>query len=88
VAPLPARRGGGPTAPATAALGQDILLKKCARRAVAPCLQSVVVNGSTVATAVLLPANESVTLSIGQEQETIKKLLPKNGAAPGSTLTI
>ena len=67
-------------------LGQDILLKKCARKAVAPCVQSVVVNGTTVGTTMILPVNESITLTVGPQQATIKRLSPKKGA-PGSDLT-
>jgi hypothetical protein len=37
---------------------------------------------------VLLPVNESITLTVGPQKETIKKLAPKKGAAPGSDLTI
>lgn len=48
----------------------------------------MVANGTTVATSVLLPVNESITLTIGAEQQTIKKLLPKKGGAPGSLLTV
>jgi hypothetical protein len=84
-----ARSPGSPqNASGAAVLGQNILLRKCARKAVAPCLQSVVANGTTAVTSVLLPANESVTLTIGPLQETIKKLTPKKGGAPGSALTI
>jgi hypothetical protein len=80
--------GAAQAASATGTPGQDVLVKKCARKAVAPCVVSVVVSGGTVTTTVLLPANESTTLTVGPQQETIKKLLPKKGAAPGSTLTI
>ena len=76
------------TSPTTPAVGQDILVKKCHKKAVAPCVKSVVVNGNTVGTTVLLPVNESITLTVGPQKETIKKLLPKKGAAPGSDLTI
>ena len=69
-------------------LGQDILVKKCTKKAVAPCVKSVVVNGNTVGTTVLLPVNETITLTVGPQKETIKKLLPKKGAGPGSDLTI
>jgi hypothetical protein len=55
---------------------------------VAPCVQSVVVNGNAVGTTVLLPVNESITLTVGPQQQTIKSLLPRKGAAPGSDLTI
>jgi hypothetical protein len=72
----------------TPAVGQDILVKKCHKKAVAPCVQSVVVNGNSVGTTVLLPVNESITLTVGPQKETIKKLAPKKGAAPGSDLTI
>jgi hypothetical protein len=70
------------------ALGQNILLKKCAKKAVAPCVQQMGVNGHVVATSVLLPVNESITLTIGPPLTTIKKLTPKKGAEPGSDLTI
>jgi hypothetical protein len=79
---------GGANASTVGGLGQNIRLRKCAKKAVAPCLQSVAANGTTVATSVLLPANESITLTIGAEQETIKRLSPKKGGAPGSQLTI
>jgi YVTN family beta-propeller protein len=79
--------GTGRNAARTGTLGQDILLKKCARKAVAPCVKSVVVRGRTVVTTVILPVNESVTLAIGPQKETIKKFSPKTGA-PGSNLTI
>ena len=72
----------------TPAVGQDILVKKCHKKAVAPCVQSVVVNGNSVGTTVLLPVNESITLTVGPQKETIKKLSPTKGAAPGSDLTI
>ena len=58
------------------------------KKAVAPCVQSVVVNGNSVGTTVLLPVNESITLTVGPQKETIKRLSPKKGAAPGSDLTI
>jgi len=51
-------------------LGQDILLKKGAKKAVAPCVQSAVVNGTTVGTTVILPVNESITLTGGPQKET------------------
>jgi DNA-binding beta-propeller fold protein YncE len=86
-APTHAMATGGNAFP-SAALGQNIRLKKCARRAVAPCVQQVGVNGRTVSTNVLLPVNESITLTVGPEEQTIKNLLPKKGAAPGSSLTI
>ncbi len=70
------------------ALGQNILLKKCAKKAVAPCVQQMGVSGHVVTTGVLLPVNESITLTVGPPLTTIKKLLPKKGAAPGSNLTI
>jgi len=79
---------GGPNASTLGGLGKNIRLRKCAKKAVPPCLQSVVANGTTATTSVLLPVNESITLTIGAEQETIKKLSPKKGAAPGSLLTI
>ena len=70
------------------AAGQDILVKKCKKKAVAPCVQSVVDNSNTVGTTVLLPVNETVTLAVGPQQQTIKNLLPHKGAAAGSDLTI
>ena len=81
----PASRQDESQAPA---VGQDILVKKCHKKAVAPCVQSVVVNGNSVGTTVLLPVNESITLTVGPQKETIKRLAPKKGAAPGSDLTI
>ena len=78
----------GADASPTPVLGRDVLLKKCHKKAVAPCVQSVVANGTTVGTTVILPVNESITLTAGPEQQTIKRLLPKKGAAPGSDLTI
>jgi IPT/TIG domain len=81
----PASRQDESPAPA---VGQDILVKKCHKKAVAPCVQSVVVNGNSVGTTVLLPVNESITLTVGPQKETIKRLAPKKGAAPGSDLTI
>ncbi len=69
-------------------VGQDILVKKCTKKAVAPCVKSVVVNGNTVGTTVILPVNETITLTVGPQKETIKKLSPGKGAAPGSNLTI
>jgi DNA-binding beta-propeller fold protein YncE len=80
--------GSGQNASPAGGLGQDILLKKCARKAVAPCVKSVVVNGTTVGTTVILPVNESITLTAGPQRDTIKKLSPKKGGAPGSALTI
>ena len=65
--------GSGQDASRAGGLGQDILLKKCARKAVAPCVKSVVVNGTTVGTTVILPVNESITLTAapaGEHQET------------------
>ena len=38
-------------------------------------------------TAVILPVNESITLSVGPQKETMKKFSPKTGA-PGTRLTI
>ncbi|HEX7442285.1 MAG TPA: PKD domain-containing protein, partial [Acidimicrobiales bacterium] len=70
------------------ALGQNILLKKCAKKAVAPCVQQMGVSGHVVTTGVLLPVNESITLTVGPEEQTSKNLLPKKGVAPGSNLTI
>jgi DNA-binding beta-propeller fold protein YncE len=78
---------GGDASPAMA-LGQDIRLKKCAKKAVAPCVRQVAVSGHTVNTNVLLPVDESITLTVGPEPQTIKKISPKKGAAPGSELTI
>ena len=78
----------GPDASPAPVLGQDILLKKCAKKAVAPCVHSVVVNGTTVVTTVILPVNESITLTVGPQKETIKKLSPRKGAPIGSNLTI
>jgi DNA-binding beta-propeller fold protein YncE len=69
-------------------VGQNIVVKKCAKKAVAPCVRSVVVNGNSVGTTVLLPVNESITLTVGPQKETIKKLAPKKGAAVGSAVTI
>ncbi len=69
-------------------VGQDILVKKCTKKAVAPCVKSVVVNGNAVGTTVILPVNETITLTVGPQKETIKKLSPRKGAAPGSNLTI
>jgi hypothetical protein len=69
-------------------LGQNILLKKCAKKAVAPCVQQVGVSGHVVTTGVLLPVNESITLTVGPPQMTIKKISPRKGAAAGSELTI
>jgi YVTN family beta-propeller protein len=86
-ASAPSRASGRNASPA-GGLGQDILLKKCARNAVAPCVQQVGVSGHVVDTKVLLPVNESITLTIGPQKETIKKLAPKKGAAPGSHLSI
>jgi YVTN family beta-propeller protein len=80
--------GSGQNASPAGGLGQDILLKKCAKKAVAPCLEPVVVNGTTVETTVILPVNESITLTAGPQKDTIKKLSPKKGGAPGSDLTI
>ncbi len=80
--------GGGQDASPASALGQDILLKKCARKAVAPCVKSVVANGTTVGTTVILPVNQAITLTAGPQREAIKKLAPKKGGAPGSDLTI
>ena len=54
----------------------------------APCVRQVAVNGRTVSTNVLLPVDESITLSVGPQQEKIKKFSPRKGAAPGSDLTI
>jgi hypothetical protein len=72
---------------ASGTLGQDLLLTKCAKKAVAPCVKSVVVNARTVVTTVILPVNESITLTVGPQKETLKKFSPKAGA-PGSKLTI
>jgi sugar lactone lactonase YvrE len=80
--------GASGTASPALPLGQDVLLKKCARKAVAPCVRQVAVNGRTVSTNVLLPVDESITLSVGPQQEKIKKFSPRKGAAPGSDLTI
>jgi hypothetical protein len=78
----------GPDGVPAPVVGQDILLKKCHKKAVAPCVQSVVVNGTAVGTTVLLPVNEAVTLTVGPQQQTIKSLSPRKGATPGSDLTI
>ncbi len=77
-----------PDAATAPVVGQDVLLLKCAKKAVAPCVRSVVVNGTSVTTTVLVPVNEAVTLSAGPQLDTIKRLAPKKGGAPGSDLTI
>ncbi len=80
--------GADPNAsPAGKKLGQDLLLAKCAKPAVAPCIKKQVVNGRTVVTTVIVPVNELVTLTAGPQKETVTKLAPTSGA-PGSTLTI
>jgi IPT/TIG domain-containing protein len=80
--------GTGPNAsPAKKKLGQDILLTKCAKPAVAPCVKKQKVSGRNVVTTVIVPVNESVTLTVGPQEETFKKVSPDSGA-PGSNLTI
>jgi hypothetical protein len=79
--------GSGQRANSAPVVGRDIVLKKCATKAVAPCVKSVVVNARTVVTTVILPVNESVTLAVGPQKETLKKFSPKTGA-PGSKVTI
>jgi len=81
------RSSTGRKAAPAGGLGQNIVLKKCARRAVAPCVKSVVVTGRTVVTTVILPVNETVDLTVGPQKETVKKFSPKVGA-PGSNLSI
>jgi YVTN family beta-propeller protein len=68
-------------------LGQNLLLTKCAKPAVAPCIKKMVVSGRDVVTTVIVPVNESVTLTVGPQRETVKKFSPKTGAA-GSNVTI
>jgi hypothetical protein len=79
--------GSGQSASQALVLGQDILLKKCCKKAVAPCVQSVVVNRTMVGTTVILPVNESITLTAGPQHRRSRGSCRK-GAAPGSDLTI
>ena len=73
--------------PAGKKFGQDLLLTKCAKPAVAPCVKKVIVSGRDVVTTVIVPVNESVTLTVGPQEETFKKVSPDSGA-PGSNLSI
>jgi hypothetical protein len=68
-------------------VGRDIVLKKCATKAVAPCVKSVVVSGRRVKTTVIVPVNESIKLVAGPQKETVKTISPRTGA-PGSKVTI
>lgn len=80
--------GSGPNeSTAGKKLGQNLLLTKCAKPAVAPCIKKIAVSGRDVVTTVIVPVNESVTLTVGPQRETIRKFSPKTGAA-GSNLTI
>jgi YVTN family beta-propeller protein len=80
--------GSGPNASSAGKkLGQNLLLTKCAKPAVAPCIKKIAVNGRDVVTTVIVPVNESVTLTAGPQKETIKKFSPKTGA-PGSNVII
>ncbi len=69
----------------TPAVGQDFLVKKCHKKAVAPCVQSVVVNGNSVGTTVLLPVNESITLTVGPQKERSRSLRPRRVRHPDPT---
>jgi DNA-binding beta-propeller fold protein YncE len=84
-----AARSPGSDQDATSApvLGRDILLKKCATKAVAPCVKSVVASGRRVKTTVILPVNESIKLVAGPQKETVKTISPRTGS-PGSKVTI
>jgi sugar lactone lactonase YvrE len=77
----------GEGAPSAPVVGRDILLKKCATKAVAPCVKSVVVSGRRVKTTVIVPVNESIKLVAGPQKETVKSISPRTGA-PGSKVTI
>jgi hypothetical protein len=80
--------GNAPNAsPAKKKFGQDLLLTKCAKPAVAPCVKKVAVSGRNVVTTVIVPVNESVTLTVGPQKETVRKVSHASGA-PGSNLTI
>ncbi len=68
-------------------LGQDLLLIKCAKPAVAPCIKKIAVRGRDVVTTVIVPVNESVILTVGPQKETVKRFSPMMGA-PGSNVTI
>ncbi len=78
---------GANASPAKKKFGQDLLLTKCAKPAVAPCVKKVAVSGRDVVTTVIVPVNESVTLTVGPQEETFKKVSPDSGAA-GSNVTI
>jgi YVTN family beta-propeller protein len=81
-------RGTAPNAsPAGKKFGQDLLLAKCAKPAVAPCVKKVAVNGRDVVTTIIVPVNENVTLTVGPQEETFKRIRPDSGAA-GSNVTI
>ncbi len=73
--------------PAGKKFGQDLLLTKCGKPAVAPCVKKVKVSGRDVVTTVIVPVNESVTLTVGPQEETFKKVSPDSGAT-GSNLSI